>query len=182
MSPEEVEQLVDLVVRIQPKIVPDQMTVRDVASGWFLALDVRLTLEAAIAITSTLAGSREWINPGAINEVHLSQYREAHVQGKPKPRLPLAESSSQAPRQAPLQIGAGMPVRPQDVPEYAAVRGKAWGGGEPPHIEAWSVVCPHCRARVGQPCTMQSADGRVPLKQRQAHPSREDLVKGVMSI
>ena len=172
MKVEEVSSLLEVLSTLQ--YMPDGNT-ELARNTWFMSLDMNMSLEDALAaVVQIAATSDDRIGPKIINDTYLAKFRKPHEQAAPKPRLPGAKQPEPT-RQAPLQIGAEVPVKPQDVPEYVAARREAWGGDKPKVLTVWSVECPHCGAKPGRPCTRWTPRGPAALTKLDAHPSREDL-------
>jgi len=140
--------------------------------AWYMALDVRLSLTDALDIAAHLASRGTRLHPSTINDEFLLRNRSPHEQGVGRPRLPL-DVGREPKRHVPvLQIGAPMPVRPDEVPEYVAARSAK---RVPVAGSAWAEPCPYCHVPAGEPCVTGSG---VRLKHRLAHPSRELAVAG----
>lgn len=166
MKPEEVADLLSVCSVYQQATGRDMDPVK-VSQAWYMALDVRMTLEDATLIVMALASENTWISPGSINERYLARYRKGHEQGSSRPKLPIqAQPVTASP--APLTVGSDSPVHYSDVPEYMEKRRK--------QPRSWSVECPYCGAKPGNPCTVLDGKRKVPLRHREAHPSREEEV------
>lgn len=177
MTPQEVTRLLEACSIYQRNIADgDPVALRD---AWYLALDMRMTLEEGLQIVVSLAAGNEWLNPGTINERFLAKYRKPHELGTGRAKLP--GQNRQEPKAAPLEVGSAMPVRPQDVPEYVAARKAATEAGARRQPASWALKCPHCGAMPGRPCTVQVGEEKRALKHREAHPAREVALQVVSS-
>lgn len=153
--------------------IRDAGPVEVVSQAWYMALDVRLSLTDALDIAAHLASRGTRLHPSTINEEFLLRNRSAHQQGQGRPRLPLDEG--RAARHVPVSmaaLGAGEPVRPDDVPGYREARGRKAPAKD---VREWAAPCPYCHVPAGEPC-VTGTGGR--LKHRLAHPSREMAVAG----
>lgn len=168
MNITEIAALTNIVAVHRPRLLEgDADTTR---TAWYMALDTRLPLHVGIAIVANLAAEGVYITPAAINERWLASIRKPHVQGTPRPRLPVGDPvRGIEEHRAPLEIGSPAPVKPQDVPEYVAARNGEVYGSNP----AWLVQCPHCGAEPHQPCVTRRDGVAHRLRHRSSHPARE---------